>query len=106
MQNVLQKALIHALSEKRNKDLASVTTWVRTRIQFALLRSALMCMRGTRHRYYMPDLKETDMEIDIRESDIIVEIRGFETDIRLKRISVLSTDLISADNGYPLCPRI
>ena len=64
------KRLSSMLSEKRNEDLASVTTWVRTRIRFALLRSALMCMRGTRHRYYKPDLKETDMEIDIRESAI------------------------------------
>ena len=61
------KWLSSMLSEKRNEDLASVTTWVRTIIRFALLRSALMCMRGTRHRYYKPDFKETDMEIDISE---------------------------------------
>ena len=64
------KRLSSMLSEKRNEDLATVATWVRTKMRFALLRSALMCMRGTRHRYYKPDLKETDMEIDIRETAI------------------------------------
>ena len=64
------KRLSSMLSEKRNEDLASVSTWVRTRMRFALLRSALTCMRGTRHRYYKPDLKQTDMEIDIRETAI------------------------------------
>ena len=64
------KRLSSMLSEKRNEDLATVTTWVRTKMRFALLRSALMCMRGTRHRYYKPDVKEVDMEIDLRETHI------------------------------------
>ena len=37
------KRLASLLSEKRNENLAAVSTWVRTRISFALLRSALVC---------------------------------------------------------------
>ena len=49
------------LSEKRNED---------TKIRFALLRSALMCVRGTRHRYYKPNLKDVDMDLEMRDSAI------------------------------------
>ena len=64
------KRLSSMLSEKRKEDHATVATWVRRRLCFALLRSALTCLRGTRHRYYKPDVKEVDMEIDIKETNI------------------------------------
>lgn len=64
------KRLSSLLAEKRNEDLSSVTAWVRTKIRFALLRSALMCLRGTRHRYYKPNLKDVDMDLEMRDSAI------------------------------------
>lgn len=64
------KRLSSMLSEKRKEDHATVATWVRRRVCFALLRSALTCLRGTRHRYYKPDVKEVDMEIDLKETNI------------------------------------
>ena len=64
------KRLSSLLSEKRNEDLSSVTAWVRTKIRFALLRSALVCVRGTRHRYYKPNLKDVDMDLEMRDSAI------------------------------------
>ena len=36
------------LSEKRNENQSLTTSWVRCRISFSLLRSALLCMRGSR----------------------------------------------------------
>ena len=64
------KRLSSLLSEKRNEDLSSVTAWVHTKIRFALLRSALMCVRGTRHRCYKPNLKDVDMDLEMRDSTI------------------------------------
>ena len=62
------KRLSSMISEKRNGNLSSVASWIRTRTCFALLRSALTCLRGSRHRYYRSEIAATDMEIDVNES--------------------------------------
>ena len=67
---VFLKRLSTLISEKRNEKLASVSSWIRTRISFALLRSALMCLRGSRNRYYRATLADVDMELDIIEYKI------------------------------------
>ena len=67
---VFFKRLSSMISEKRNENLASVSSWIRTRTSFALLRSALMCLRGSRHRYYRCNIAETDMELELKETSI------------------------------------
>ena len=56
------------IAEKRNEHLSAVSTWIRTKICFALLRSSLMCLRGSRSRYYRAVLSEIDMELDVNEA--------------------------------------
>ena len=65
------KRLCQLLSEKRRENLSLVASWVRTKTSFALLRSTLMSIRGSRYRYY----KETttgsiDMELDVEEASV------------------------------------
>ena len=36
------------IAKKRNLDYGNVANWVRTKISFVLLRSAILCIRGTR----------------------------------------------------------
>ena len=36
------------LSGKRGVEKSQVTTWIRTKINFALLRSMILCLRGSR----------------------------------------------------------
>ena len=67
---IFYKRLSQLLSEKRNENYATVATWVRTRTSFALLRYALMCLRGTRHRYFRTNIGEVDMEIDLKEAAV------------------------------------
>ena len=67
---VFYKRLASMISEKRSENLASVSSWIRTRTSFALLRSALMCLRGSRHRYHRSNIPETDMELDLKETAI------------------------------------
>ena len=55
-------------AEKRDEHPSAVASWVRTKTSFALLRSALMCVRGTRHRYYRYKLEEVDIEGESQES--------------------------------------
>ena len=64
------KQLAILIAEKRGQSVAIVSSWVRTRLSFALLRSALLCVRGTRNRYYRPRLAESDIDIDVSESRI------------------------------------
>ena len=64
------KQLCALLSKKRNEPLAAVTSWVNTKLSFALLRSAILCIRGTRSRYYKSNIAESDTEIDMQEATI------------------------------------
>ena len=64
------KRLCGLIAEKRGENIASVTSVVRTRISFALLRSSLMCFRGTRHRYYKWKIQDADIECLREETKI------------------------------------
>ena len=64
------KRLSMMLTEKRNVKQSIVASWIRTKTSFALLRSALLCVRGSRNRFYKPTIAECDIEIDVNESSI------------------------------------
>ena len=44
------KRLTERLSEKQNLHYSVVAGWLRTRLSFSLLRSTLLCLRGTRRK--------------------------------------------------------
>ena len=46
------KRLSSELSEKLDVPYSRTIHWVRLRLCFALLRASIMCLRGTRHRYF------------------------------------------------------
>ena len=48
---VFQNRLSCLLAEKRNEPYALVASWLRTKTSFALLRSCLICIRGSRHHF-------------------------------------------------------
>ena len=59
------KRLYHRLSEKRGEEVAVLTSWVRTSLSFALLRSVLMAIRGSRRPFYKRDISNADIIIDV-----------------------------------------
>ncbi len=63
---IFLKRLSQLLSEKRSENYALMSTWIRTKLSFALLRSCLMCIRGTRRHFYRPNIVEADVELDVR----------------------------------------
>ena len=67
---IFYKRLCSLLSEKRGENYSVVSSWVRTRTSFSLLRSALMAIRGTRHRYYQPKVADVDMVLDLVETGV------------------------------------
>ena len=40
--------LANKLSLKQDEPYASIMSWIRTKLSFEILRSAIMCMRGSR----------------------------------------------------------
>jgi hypothetical protein len=51
--SIVYKRLAHLLSVKRDEPYCSTIRWLRCRLGFALLRSSIMCLRGSRslHTY-------------------------------------------------------
>ena len=67
---IVFKRLAGMISNKTGDDYSTAMGWLRTRLSFALLRSALACLRGTRAR--PTDMKDdTSIAIASAERDII-----------------------------------
>ena len=56
--------LAELLAIKKGEDYASTVSWLRAKVSFAILRSALLCLRGSRGRRRNVDLQETDIRIE------------------------------------------
>ena len=53
------------LSAKKQENYATTISWVRAKVSFAILRSALLCLRGSRTpRRRNLDIKDSDLEIE------------------------------------------
>ena len=63
--------LAEMIAEKRDIAVSDATTFVRTRISFSLLRSMLLCVRGSRSIKYQPEISE----IDIQFANFMSEIK-------------------------------
>ena len=57
--------LAELIAIKKGEDYAKTISWIRARTSFALLRSALICLRGTRSTIRKSwDFRNTDIEIE------------------------------------------
>ena len=57
--------LAELLSTKKGEDYSTTMSWIRTKVSFALLRSALLCLRGSRCTRRAPlNITDNDFEID------------------------------------------
>ena len=59
--------LAELLSAKKQESYATTISWVRAKVSFAILRSALLCLRGSRTPRI--DVKDRDLEIDRGKQD-------------------------------------
>ena len=63
--------LAELIAIKKGEDYAKTISWIRARTSFALLRSALICLRGTRSTIRKSwDFRNTDIEIENIEGAI------------------------------------
>ena len=51
------------IAEKRNQPKSVITAWLRCRLGFSLLRSALLCIRGTRVIRQFQQITDTDFDV-------------------------------------------
>ena len=58
--------LAELVSAKKGEDYATTVSWVRSKVSFAILRSALLCLRGSRtaKRTIRSNVQEADFELD------------------------------------------
>ena len=60
--------LAELIAAKKGEDYSTTMSWIRAKVSFAILRSALLCLRGTRApRRITTNLQETDFELRSRQ---------------------------------------
>ena len=65
--------LAEAISERKQQPRSHVVAWMRCRLSFSLLRSALLCLRGTRYSAQKPtNIANLDYEVAVAHSRISV----------------------------------
>ena len=68
---IFYKRLAKRLAEKRNLPFSIAMNWVRTRLNFHLIRSCLLCLRGSRSPFVKLDqLSEIDLQLISSESKL------------------------------------
>ena len=62
--------LAQLIAIKKGEQYAKTISWIRTRTPFALLRSALVCFRGSRTRRVPCDMKNVAIHVEVVEGAI------------------------------------
>ena len=62
--------LAQLIAIKKGEQYAKTISWIRTRTSFALLRSALVCLRGSRTRRVPWDIRNVDNDVEVVEGAI------------------------------------
>ena len=62
--------LAQLIAMKKGEQYAKTISWIRTRTSFALLRSALVCLRGSRIRRVPCDIRNVDIDVQVVEGTI------------------------------------
>ena len=64
--------LAELLSTKKRENYAATTSWIRAKVSFAILRSALLCLRSSR----LAKRKITDSHTQVNDFEIDMERAG------------------------------
>lgn len=64
--------LIEKIAEKRGDEVSVATNWLRTKLSFSLLRSSLLCIRGSRSHKVLDvvSFKDTDVKLAAHQSQV------------------------------------
>ena len=63
--------LAELISVEKGEDYATTLTWIRGKVCFSILRSALLCLRGSRsNRRRINNVKDIDVDIEHARSNV------------------------------------
>ena len=60
--------LAELISVEKGEDYAKTLTWIRGKVSFSILRSALLCLRGSRSNRRRTNVKDIDVEVELARS--------------------------------------
>ena len=60
--------LAELISLKKGEDYAKTITWIREKVSFSILRSALLCLRGSRLIRRTHNILEIDIDVELSKS--------------------------------------
>ena len=59
------------ISVGKGEDSANILTWIRGKVSFSVLRSALLCLRGSRsNRRRTNNVKDMDVDVELARSNV------------------------------------
>ena len=64
------KRLASMIANKHNKTYSKTIHWLRCRLSFSLLRSAIMCLRGSRSSLHHPEINLNNIDLAITEGRV------------------------------------
>ena len=63
--------LAELISKRKGEDYAKTLTWIRGKVSFSILRSALLCLRGSRSiRRRATNVKDIDVDVELARSRV------------------------------------
>ena len=62
--------LAELISVEKGEDYAKILTWIKGKVSFSILRSALLCLRGSRsNRRRTNNVKDIDVDVELARSN-------------------------------------
>ena len=69
--SMFYKRLSEQIAEKRKCDLASTYSFIKAKLNFSLIRTAVLCIRGTRDsKFIAKDFSEVDVETAVQDAKL------------------------------------
>ena len=56
--------LAELIASKKGESYSSEISWLRAKVSFAIVRSVILCLRGSRYRRRRLDFVDSDLQID------------------------------------------
>ena len=56
--------LAELIANKKGESYSSAISWIRAKVSFAIVRSAILCLRGSRSRRRQLDFVDSDLQIE------------------------------------------
>ena len=61
---VYHSRLAELIANKKGESYSSAISWIRTKLSFAIVRSTILCLRGSRSRRRQLDFVDSDLQIE------------------------------------------